>query len=533
MKSAHIERTAKRLSQLSGGLFLIFLAARLPAAAQLSPTGPDPLARIREAAKTNVQACSATGATLCEQVAPKIIANAQGDSPLEENLLHLTEEVGGRMSGSPAAARAVTWGVAAFRDAGVDVHTEKFTIPVTWSEGASRVEILSPEPFPVRLVSVAWAPPTPRGGISAPVLFAGEGTEADFVRIGSTARGKILLVHSGLLRTWDDLFQEYMKGPGVIRHAKDSGALAILWMSTRDGTLLYRHSNTLAGKIDILPQAILARDDALRLEHLLADGKNVRVRLRLPNRIGGPVEQENVVAEIRGREKPDEWVLLGAHLDSWELGTGALDNGCNAALVIEAARDIARTGVRPRASIQFVLFGGEEQGMLGSWAYARAHRPELDRARAVIVFDMGIGKTTGFMLSGRRDIEAGVREAMKPIESWGANDHVQDAALGTDNFDFLLEGVPNLIAKQAEANYIRNYHASSDTFDKVDFTELKRNTAIAAVTAFGIAERAQPLGPRQSRAEIGSLLKATGLEDQMKTANVWSLWESGERGHVP
>jgi len=533
MKRVPTLRMATRLTEFSRGLFLIFLAACLPAAAQLSPTEPDPLARIREAAKNQVQACSATGETLCEQVAPKIIANAQGDSPLAENLRHLTEDVGGRMSGSPAAPRAVAWGVAAFRDAGIDVHTEKFTMPVTWSEGASRLEILSPEPFPLRLVSVAWAPATPRGGISAAVLLAGEGTEADFARLGSTARGRILLVHSNELSSWDDLFQEYMKAPGIIRRAKDSGALAILWMSTRDGTLLYRHSNTLVGKIDILPQAILARDDALRLEHLLMGGKNVRVRLRLPNHVGGPAEQENVVAEIRGREKPDEWVLLGAHLDSWELGTGALDNGCNAALVVEAARDIARTGVRPRASIRFVLFGGEEQGMLGSWAYVRAHRAELDQARAVIVFDMGVGKTTGFMLSGRKDIEAGVREAMKPIEPWGANEHVQDAALGTDNFDFLLEGVPNLIANQVEANYIRNYHASSDTFDKVDFTELKRNTAIAAVTAFGIAERAEPLGPRQSRSEIGALLKATGLEEQMKTASAWPLWESGERGHLP
>lgn len=522
-----------RFRRISFGLLSVFWAACLPGMAQLSPAEPDPLARIREAAKTNVQVCSATGETLCEQVAPKIIANAQGDSPLAENLRHLTEDVGGRESGTPAAARAVAWGVAALRRARVDVHTEKFTMPVTWSEGGSRLEILSPAPFPVRLVSVAWAPATPLSGISAVVLFAGEGTEADFARVGSTAKGKILLVHSNVLGSWDDLFQEYMKAPGVIRRAKDSGALAILWMSTREGMVLYRHSNTLVGKIDILPQAILARDDALRIEHLLADGKNVRVRLSLPNRIGGPAEQENVVAEIRGREKPDEWVLLGAHLDSWELGAGALDNGSNAALVVEAARDIAQTGVRPRTSIRFVLFGGEEQGMLGSWAYARAHRAELDRARAVIVFDMGTGKTTGFMLNGRRDIESGVREAMKPIESWGANQHVTEAALGTDNFDFLLEGVPNLIANQVEANYIRNYHASSDTLDKVDFTELKRNTAIAAVTAFGLAERAVLLGPRQSRAEIEALLKATGLDERMKIMGIWSLWESGERGHLP
>jgi carboxypeptidase Q len=515
------------------GLLAILLAACFPVMAQISPAQPDPLERIRDAAKTNVPACSATGETLCEQVAPKIIENALGESPLAENLRRLTDEIGGRMSGTPEAARAVAWGVAGFRTAGVDVHTEKYTIPTTWSEGATHLEVLSPAPFPVHLVSVAWAAGTPGNGLEANVVFAGEGSEADFARIGSLAKGAIVLVHSDPLRTWDDLFQEYMKAPGVISRATSAGAVAILWMSTRERMLLYRHENNPIGRIDPLPQAILAREDGLRIEHFLTAGENVRVRLAIPNRIGGPMEQENVVAEIRGREKPDEWVLLGAHLDSWELGTGALDNGCNAAMVIEAARDILRTGIRPRRSIRFVLFTGEEQGMLGSWAYVRAHRAELDRARAAIIFDEGIGKVTGYMLSGRREIEDGVRESLKPLESWGVTQHVMDAPLGTDNFDFLLEGVPNLIANQEEANYLPNYHASSDTFDKVDLLQLKVNTAIAGVTAFGIAERAEPLGPRQSRTEIESLLKKSGLEDQMKTVGLWPLWESAERGRIP
>jgi carboxypeptidase Q len=529
----YFHRTLMRLKRISPGLIAILLAGCIPAAAQLSPSDSDPLTRIRDAAKTNMQVCSATGETLCEQVAPKIIENALGESPLAENLRRLTDKIGGRVTGSPEAARAVAWGVAAFRNAGVDVHTEKYMIPATWSEGATHLEVLSPAPFPVHVVSVAWAAGTTGKGLEASVVFAGEGAEIDFARIGSSAKGAILLVHSESLRTWDDLFQEYMKAPGVISRAASAGAVAILWMSTRERMLLYRHSNSYYGKIDPFPQAILAREDALRLEHFLAAGESVRVRLDIPNRVGGAMEQENVVAEIRGREKPDEWVLLGAHLDSWELGTGALDNGCNAAMVIEAARDISRTGVRPRRSIRFVLFTGEEQGMLGSWAYVRAHRAELDRARAAIIFDEGIGRVTGYMLSGRREIEDGVREALKPLESWGVTQHVMDAPLGTDNFDFLVEGVPTLIANQEEANYLPNYHAASDTLDKVDFLQLKVNTAIAAVTAFGIAERTAPLGARQSRAEIGSLLKTSGLEKQMKTADLWQLWESGERGRMP
>jgi hypothetical protein len=355
---------------------LILLASFLPAAAQLAPAQPDPLARIRAAAQGNAQACSATGETLCEQVTPKIIENAMGESPLAENLRRLTNEMDG--SGPTAAARAVAWGVSAFRDAGVDVHTEKYA-----------------------------------------------------------------------------------------------------------------------------------------------------------NRNGDPAEQENVVAEIRGREKPDEWVLVGAHLDSWAHGPGMVDNSCDAAAVIEAARDISRTGIHPRRSIRFVLFTGDEEGMPGSWAYVRSHRAEFDRARAAIVLRSRCGRVTGYLLNGRHDIEPGLREAMKPIESLGAGHYVFGAPLGTDNFDFLVEGVPTITAIQVPTSAVFDSPAAVGTPDKIDIADLKHNTAIVAVTAFGIAERAAPIGPRQSRAEIESLLKTSGLEQSMKATRLWPLWKSGERGRLP
>src|ERR1700752_830583 len=187
-------------------------------------------------------------------------------------------------------------------------------------------------------------------------------------------------------------------------------------MGARERLLPYRHTNSQNGRIDKIPQAVLAREDAMRLARTVAayPGK-VKVRLDMPNKIGGPIEQENVVSEIRGYEKPDEVVILGAHLDSWELGTGALDNGCNAALVVEAARAIKATGLLPRRTIRFVLFSGEEQGTIGSYEYVKAHRAELDKIGAVIVFDAGIGRVTGYSLGGRRDTEAGVREILKPL----------------------------------------------------------------------------------------------------------------------
>jgi carboxypeptidase Q len=510
------------------GLFTFLL----PVTAQLPPAKRDPLSP----AQTTMDsaACSATDASSCAQAVAKILPIVMGSSPLEENLRRLTDEIGGRVTGTPEMAKAVEWGVAAFRAAGVDVHTEKYTLPVTWSEGDTRLELLGPAKFPVRLKSAGWSPAAPASGIEANILDMGYGNEADFARVGASIRRAILLVHSDIGSTWADLFNEYLRPPDIISHALKGGASAILWMGARERLLLYRHTNSLAGEIDKIPQAVVAREDAMRLARTVAayPGK-VRVRFDMPNKIGGPIEQQNVVGEIRGYEKPDEVVILGAHLDSWELGTGALDNGCNAALVIEAARAIKATGLLPRRTIRFVLFSGEEQGMVGSFEYVKAHRAELEKIRAMITYNSGIGRVTGYSLGGRRDIEDGVRAVLRPLESWGANNHTYDALWGTDNFDFMLEGVPTLVANQEEANYLPNYHAASDTLDKVDMRELKLHTALAALTAWGIADRVEPLGKRLTRAELDVLVKETGLDQQLKALGYWDAWQSGARGRRP
>src|SRR6266403_413790 len=499
-------------------------------AAQL-PAQQDPLAK--SATGQNAAACATTESS-CAEAAAKILPQVMGSSPLEENLRRLTDEVGGRVTGTPEMAKAVEWGVGAFRAAGVDVHTEKYTLPVTWSEGETRLELLGPVKFPVRLKAEGWSPATPAGGMEANIVDVGYGNEDDFAKAGTSIKNAILLVHSESGSTWADLFNEYLKPPMTIEHAVKEGARAILWMGARERLLLYRHTNSLAGEIDRIPQAVLAREDAMRLARTVAayPGK-VRVRFDMPNKIGGPIEQENVVGEIRGYEKPDEIVVLGAHLDSWELGTGALDNGCNAALVIEAARAIKASGLLPRRTIRFILFSGEEEGLVGSWAYVKEHRAEMDKYRGVVIFDSGIGRVTGYSLGGRRDIEPAVREILKPFAGWDVDGHTYDASWGTDHFDFLLEGVPNLVANQEVANYLLNYHAASDTFDKVDIRELKLNTVLAAVTAWGIADRAEPIGPRYSRAQLETLMKETGLDQQLKTLGMWADWESGLRGRKP
>jgi carboxypeptidase Q len=518
-------------------LFLICgLTYAVPARAQLPPANAsavnDPLHRAQTSKAAG--ACSAEASSSCAEAAAKILPQVLGPSPMQENLRQLTDEIGGRVTGTPAMARAIKWGTAAFRAAGVDVHTEKYQLPLTWSEGDTRLELFGEVKFPVRIVSLGWSPATPPGDIEATMVDVGYGTPEDFARAGTHVKGAILLVNAELGASWTDLFNEYFRPPDIIDRALSGGAAAILWTGARERLLLYRHTNTADGQLEKMPQAVVAREDALRLSRtVLAYPGKIRAHFSMPNKIGGPVEQENVVAEIRGYEKPDETVILGAHLDSWDLGTGALDNGCNAALVIEAARALKATGLRPRRSIRFILFSGEEEGLLGSWAYAKNHRAELDKVRAVIIFDSGIGRFTGYSLGGRRDIEAGVREVLKPLESWDINHHTPDAQIGTDHFDFMIEGVPTLVANQEEANYLPNYHAASDTLDKVDIRALKLHTAIAALTAWGIADRIEPLGKRLSRAELDGLIKDTGLDQQMKSLGYWQTWENGTRGRQP
>jgi len=508
--------------------FLVLLFAT-STAAQLAPIKPPPG---WPQVPTGAAGCSVE--KTCAELAPAMIQSALGTSPLEANLRYLTDTIGGRVTGSTEADQAVGWAVEALRHAGVDnVHTEKFMVPVGWAEGHTTVAILSPAPFPVRLVSIGWSPPTPEAGITADVLDVGVGDDAGFKKVGSAATGAIVLVHTRVLETWEDLAGEYKTDAQIIRRAKNQGVAAILWMSTRPNLLLYRHTETSDGHLEPLPQAVVAREDAERMARLLASGQRVRAHFEMPNKVTGSVESENVVAEIRGRQNPDEFVILGAHLDSWDLGTGALDNGCDAAMVIDAARVIHSSGSLPRRSIRFVLFTGEEQMMLGSWAYARAHRAELDNMVAAVLFDSGTGPVTGYTLSGRKDALPAVREALEPIQSLGVKQFTLDASVDTDNFDFVLEGVPTLVIHQEPGNYILNYHATSDTFDKVDMVELKRQVAIAAVTAYALADRAERIAPRQSRAEVEELIKETGLAEEMKIEGLWPAWISGQRGREP
>ncbi|MBC6951646.1 peptidase M28, partial [candidate division KSB1 bacterium] len=190
---------------------------------------------------------------------------------------------------------------------------------------------------------------------------------------------------------------------------------------------------------------------------------------------------------------------------------------------------IKRLELKPVRTIRFALFNGEEQGLIGSWGYCKTHADELDRTVMASSYDIGTGRITGFFTGGRPELAAATTKALKSVEGLGPFMQIDVPIVGTDNFDFMMEGVGNLVANQESANYGPNYHAGSDTFDKVDLKQLRLNAAIAAAVTYGFATM-EVNWKRQTRAEIEALMNATDLVAQMKSFNVWDDWANGKRG---
>ncbi|HEX6897090.1 MAG TPA: M20/M25/M40 family metallo-hydrolase [Bryobacteraceae bacterium] len=467
---------------------------------------------------------------LCAQdAARQLAARATGDTPLVADLRELCDGIGGRPTGSPACDRAIRWAAKKFRDAGLsNVSVEPFTGRSLWLPGSAEAEATAPEHFGIRIAASPMSPST-SAPIEAPVVDAGDGTPAAFAQSASKLKDSIVLIHSSEMKTLDDLFAEYIRNAGLLEAARKYQPAALLIESTRPRMLLYRHPISLDSNYAPVPTAIMAREDAERLSRL-AQHDQVRVRLAMTNKTSATYQSSNVIAEIRGREKPDEIVLVGAHLDSWDLGTGAEDNGVNVAMVIDLARAFHDLGIVPRRTVRFALFTGEEQGMVGSEAYVERHRNELDRFVAMLTFDSGSGHLAGFFLNGREELRKPVDKALDAVVGLNATQHVLDAVDGTDNFDFMISGVPNLVGIQDPAPYLPDYHAQSDTFDRVNVREEKTTEAVAAVLLWSFAENPERPARRQTRAEVEKLLEDTKMVDQMKVFGQWDDFKSGKRG---
>ena len=452
---------------------------------------------------------------------------------LEADLRTLCDSIGARMAGTAAMQDALQWGLRSFREAGLqNARLEPVPIPLAWREGETRVEVTQPRPIRLRAAASAFSPSV-RESIEGELALAGGSQRGTVLQAGESVRGKIVLVELQEATSLDSLGLSQRDSMVAVREAAEVGALAVLIVSTRPRQLLYRHVNNLSAELDPLPSALVAREDGLRLARLLEQGERVRVRLEMPNQIGPSFETANVVAEIPGDGLPDEFVLLGAHLDSWDMGTGCLDNAVNVALVLHVARAIAATGARPQRTLRFVLFGGEEFGLFGSLAYVDSHRAELDRHVATIVHDMGGGPLSGYSTGGRRDLLRQVERLLGGAEEPGRFRHTAKPYFMSDNFTFMLQGVPSLFAVQETSDYYSSYHSEADTFDKVDIDSVRSSAVVAARTLVGIAQESERIAERWSAAEVSSWLRGQGLIRHLRFLGVWDEWRPQRDGAAP
>ena len=455
-----------------------------------------------------------------------------GDTPMVNDLRTLTDEIGGRPTGSPANLKAFDWALARLREAGVEARKEPFEMPGLWLERSANATVRGKGVgFSPKVAALPFSTATPAAGLTAPLVDAGKGTEADYATLGARARGAFVLIETDELLDLDGLFREYVEAGHIERRAIAAGAAGLVYMSSRPGNTLARHNASL-GWANRHPMMMMERDAAARSLRLLRAGTPLTLSASLDIQSGPAYRTHNVIGEIRGSTRPDEVVVIGAHLDSWDLGTGALDNGANAAMVIDIARQIRRLRLEPARTIRFALWNGEEQNLNGSWGYTLTHAAELGRHVMASSYDIGTGRITGFFTGGRAEMIPVLERALAPVAGLGPFSHIDIPIVGTDNYDFMMQGVPNLVANQESANYGPNYHARSDEFERADLRQLRLNAAIAAAATWGFATLDLAL-PRQSARQVDSLVRHTDLADQMKSFNVYDAWVAGKRGLRP
>jgi carboxypeptidase Q len=237
-----------------------------------------------------------------------------------------------------------------------------------------------------------------------------------------------------------------------------------------------------------LPEAFLTTESYGLISRLLKRGP-VEIEIDLKNSFShGEVEVFNTVAELPGASKPDEVVLIGGHIDSWDLGTGATDNGTGIMAVLEAARALKAVGVKPRRTIRFVLFSGEEEGLHGSRAYVKAHEKDMPKIAGVFVHDMGTGRVKSIGLQGRYDLRELMDRVVEPFkEAVNLEELSMRSMSGTDHLSFLPHGVPAFAAVQDPAEYRKTHHTESDTFDKVYADEVNQGAKVLAAWAYNVA----------------------------------------------
>jgi carboxypeptidase Q len=452
------------------------------------------------------QASPAALSSKSSDIAARIAGLAMTNNRALKFLETLADSVGARVTGSPQSRAASELILNELKKAGYDTaHFEEYTFQPRWERGAAAARITSPVSRSLSVGSYAWVPGT-SGSIEVPLADLGSPPASNLSISGEKFRGAAVLVD--VHAVGNEPLQ--VMRTRVAQQLARSGAAAMLIPSDKPDRMVYTSAWGFypGGPLPVLS---VGKEDTLLLRRLASKGA-VKIALNIQNSFDSAVATErNVAADLPGTN-PNEIVLVGGHFDSWDFAQGADDNGSGVAAILEAARILKLLNITPGCTIRFVFFSGEEQANLGSRAYIKEHKNELDHLRAFLMMDEGAQVPLGFRAQGREDLVAPLQELFRPLASLGANRAFNEADLESDNASFMTAGVPTLTLKVEPGDYDSRHHAITDTFDKVDPRALAMDTAAMAVAAYLVAERGEPLGRRLSMAEVNEFLKKSGLQ---------------------
>lgn len=461
----------------------------------------------------------------------KIAGEGAMDSRAFDFLTELSDNVGARVTGTPQAQRAVDWGLEKMKAIGLqNVRAEKWSMWKGWTRGKAEAELLAPMHRALTIDAMGWTGSTAAGGTEGEVVTANLFDLDEEIKNISRFRGKIVLMKpegtpkkSGMM-----MFAQF---GDFLKDLQRAGAIGVIGGQggfPAEGMHL-THTGILGFAADFaIPVVDMTREDQGQLERYLAAGRTVRIKLNVQNSFtNGPVESANVVGEIVGREHPEEIIVVGAHLDSWDLSEGTTDNGTGSVSVLAAADAIVKSGVRPRRTIRFVLFTGEEQGLLGSIAYVKQHESEMKNHLGDIVLDIGQGPVKEIQLGGRKDLVADVQPFADSIANIRPVKVSDKTEFGTDTGPFILAGLPGINLDQDSPDYKYTHHSGADALEAVKSDVLTQNATIMALTAFWIADRPERLAIPWPAEKTARMLREKGDYDMLKAFNLWTFGELG------
>jgi carboxypeptidase Q len=414
-----------------------------------------------------------------------------------ETLRSLTTEVGPRFAGTPGDKAAVKWALRTMQEIGLqNIRTEPVQVP-RWVRGHESGEILVPWPQPMHLTALGGSVGTAEGGLEAEVVMV-TSLEDLAERSDAQIEGKIVFINQRMVRTQDG--SSYGQ-TGVIRRsgparAAEKGAAGVLIRSLGTGNHRFPHTGATRYEDGIpqIPAAALAVPDADILAAQVGSGKTVRFRLDLGAQRFDDVLSANVIGEVVGRERPEEIVLLGAHLDSWDKGTGAIDDGSGVAIVLAVARLLRRLPENPRRTVRVVLFANEEFGLSGARAYAEAHKDEVGKHVLAMEADLGPGAVWRYRVKTTEDSVEDAKEVIRFLAPLGVTWHTTAARGGPDLNPLGRLDVPMIDLSPTATDYFDYHHTDDDTYDKIDPADLAQNVAVYSVVTYWAAEREGVLG---------------------------------------